>query len=302
MLIPSCTSSSVRSATFATTGTRTVRLGVTDGTTTVTSNAVSLSVGAASTDSFAITLRYNGTITTAQELTFDSAASRWEQIVLTGLSDLPVNIAANHCGTGAPALSGTVDDLLIDASIEAIDGAGGVLATAGPCLTRTAGGLPVYGVMEFDSADVVNLEANGQLEAVILHEMGHVLGFGTVWDSLLAGKGTSDPRYTGLTGRGAWSAVFGGSGLSVPVENIGGPGTADSHWRESVLDKELMTGYLDSGVTPLSEVTVGALADLGYGVNLDAADPFGTPALRVQAGPPIKLETQLIYPSGQVDG
>ena len=164
------------------------------------------------------------------------------------------------------------------------------------------GGLPVYGAMRFDSADVANLEAGGQLETVILHEMGHVLGIGTVWGLRVSGRGTSNPVFTGLTARGAWDAVVGGSGESVPVANTGGPGTADAHWRESVFGNELMTGYLDSGSNPLSAITVGSLSDIGYGVELGASDPFGTPAMRTRSSQGIQLETDFIYPLGEVAG
>jgi hypothetical protein len=64
----------------------------------------------------------------------------------------------------------------------------------------------------------------------------------------------------------------------VPVENNGVPGTADGHWRETTFQSELMTGYASAGVMPLSAITVGGLADLGYVVNPLAADPFHVPA------------------------
>jgi hypothetical protein len=77
----------------------------------------------------------------------------------------------------------------------------------------------------------------------------------------------------------------------VPVENTGGPGTANAHWREAVLANELMTGFLDAGNNPLSELTVRSLADLGYAVNPAAADPFSvTLSLRSQASPAGELE------------
>jgi hypothetical protein len=300
--IASCTNSSVRSATFDSPGTHPVRLRVSDGTTTVASAPISLSVGAASADPYAITVRFNGTLTAPQQAAFDAAAARWSQVVRTGLSDLPVNVPANLCGAGAPGFSGTIDDLMIEASIEAIDGPGGVLGSAGPCITRGLGGLPIYGAMRFDSADVAGLEANGRLETVILHEMGHVLGIGTVWGSRLTGAGTTNPVFTGLAARGAWDALVGGSGESVPVANTGGPGTADAHWRESVFGNELMTGYLNGGSNPLSAVTVGSLDDVGYGVDLGAADPYGTPTLRTRSTSTTQLTTQLLFPVGQVSG
>jgi hypothetical protein len=59
------------------------------------------------------------------------------------------------------------------------------------------------------------------------------------------------------------------------VENGGGPGTRDAHWRESVFFDELMTGYVGPGRDlPLSRVTIASLADLGYQINMAAADPF----------------------------
>jgi hypothetical protein len=62
----------------------------------------------------------------------------------------------------------------------------------------------------------------------------------------------------------------------VPVENTGGPGTADGHWRESVFDRELMTGTLDGGVAnPLSVISLASMADIEYRrVNYAAADAY----------------------------
>ena len=63
-------------------------------------------------------------------------------------------------------------------------------------------------------------------------------------------------------------------GNKVPVEDLGGYGTADAHWRESVFDNELMTGYINYGPNPLSVVTIASLADLGYSVDMNQADPY----------------------------
>ena len=149
--------------------------------------------------------------------------------------------------------------------------------------------------MQFDTADVTGLQSSGLLDDVILHELAHVFGFGVLWYGDLVGAGTPDPRYVGLVARGAWDAVPGGSGASVPVQS-GDPGTGDAHWRESVLGNELMTGFIDAGANPLSAVTVGALADLGYGVDLAAADPFGGAAFRAAPGAGLHVETELIRP------
>ena len=152
-----------------------------------------------------------------------------------GLGDIPLNVPADDCLAGLDPVSTVVDDLLIDADVTAIDGPGGTLAVAGPCYVRSTDGLPLYGVMQFDSADLAFLEGAGQLSSTVVHEMAHVLGFGTLWDAaVLTGAGGPDPVFTGPTAVGAWQGL--GRTGPVPVENlrrVGHPRTP--HWRESVL-------------------------------------------------------------------
>jgi hypothetical protein len=65
----------------------------------------------------------------------------------------------------------------------------------------------------------------------------------------------------------------------VPVESTGGLGTAGAHWRESMLGNELMTGFAGPGSEmPFSGVTLGALRDLGYVVDLSRAEAYRAPA------------------------
>lgn len=225
----------------------------------------------ADTPGYQITVVYVGAFTAGQRAAFDAAAARWSQVI-TG--DLP----------GVTLPGGTfVDDIQIEASILAIDGAGGILGQAGPDAFRPVGGLPYTGIMEFDTADVAAMETGGIFQGVIMHEMGHVLGLGTLWDSLnlVSGAGGANPVYVGANAVREYNAIFGVTGTSVPVENTGGPGTRDSHWRESTMQTELMTGYASpAGVAmPLSRITVGGLADLGYSVNYGAADLYSRPTV-----------------------
>ena len=94
---------------------------------------------------------------------------------------------------------------------------------------------------------------------------------------------TGDPYYVGVGARTQFATLNSVtySGNPVPVENTGGSGTVNSHWRTSVMQRELMQGFAVGGVQPLSRITVGSLQDLGYTVNLAAADAFSlTAALR----------------------
>ena len=213
---------------------------------------------------FNIALRFNG-LTPSQQAIFQNAANRWGQVIV---GDVPDAIFRGIF----------VDDLLIDATATPIDGVNGILGQAGPDTFRVGGaGLPIHGFMQFDTADLAALERTGDLFTVALHEMAHVLGFGTLWQTkgLADGIGGINPQYTGAQGVAAFNQVFGRSGASVPLEPFGGLGTAGSHYSEDLFGTELMTGFINPGVlNPLSIVTVGAMADLGYSVNFAAADPY----------------------------
>jgi len=235
---------------------------------------------------YAITLCLTTTMSASQRTVFKNAAARWASVITADAEDGDAEIDAGTCGETSPSLNLTIDDLLIFAGIEDIDGPGEILGQAGWCYRRDepTDKLPAIGLMRFDLADVAELESEGQLQAVFLHEMGHVLGIGSLWDDLNLLKSPSpnagppnDTYFAGANGIIGFNAIGGSTytgGQKVPVENTGGAGTANSHWRENVLKNELMTGYLNAGNNPMSAVTVQSLADLGYTVNGAAADPF----------------------------
>jgi hypothetical protein len=212
---------------------------------------------------FQITLNMSG-LTASQQVIFRQAAARWAQVI-TG--DLP---NATYRGQ-------VVDDLLIDASAISIDGVNGVLGQAGPDALRSGSRLPYHGIMQFDSADLARMETGGLLFSVVMHEMGHVLGIGTIWDDrgMLSGAGGNNPIFVGAQATAAYNQLYGTSASGVPVENTGGSGTRDSHWRDSTFTNELMTGWAGPGTNlPLSVITIGSLADIGYTVNYAAADTY----------------------------
>jgi hypothetical protein len=229
---------------------------------------------AATSSPFRIKVRFLGGLNARQRAAFRSAADRWTRIIVGDLPRVRVD-------------GELIDDILILAQGSAIDGRGGILGQAGPTHIRPPGRrasahLPVKGIMAFDTADLAQMQSDGTLNDVITHEMGHVLGIGTVWDlkQLLRGANGANPTFAGEAAMGEYQTLRGGGRRKrVPVENTGGAGTRNSHWRETVFRNELMSGFIGEAGNPLSRMTAASLGDLGYKVDLDAAEPFVLPNL-----------------------
>lgn len=234
---------------------------------------------------FSIEVRTYGRTDPAVTRAAQAAADRWARAVVGQLLAYTVpasESAPGLCGKGVPAITGTIQNVVVYVTVDSIDGRGKTAAQAGPCLIRDyPPQLTVAGTLELDKADVASADQAGVLTDLIMHEMGHVLGIGTLWDldsfsGTVTGLGTSDPLFLGQRARVA-SAQLGftsDSTLGVPIENTGGDGTRDGHWRDAVFFRELMTGTLHLSGNPLSLVSIQALADMGYQVAPTAAAAF----------------------------
>jgi hypothetical protein len=286
----------------STQGTNTVTATLT-GATPVTFTATALPP----TPPFAIQTQLIGSPTAAEQGAVAAAVQRWQSIIVGDLPNHAIDIPAGTCFDGQPAVSATIDDIRIQVVIDSIDGPGQILGGAGPCVLRSSSGLPSLGFIKLDSADLAAMTQD-ELNDLLLHEMGHVLGFGTLWpdQGLLTGacpenqdavSCSTDPQYLGAVGRQKYHDL-GGSSTNVPVEGTGGVGTWNSHWRESIFQNELMTGFIGSGANPLTAVTIGSMQDLGYVVDYSTAEPLGfaLAGLRRLAAPGRKLVEQV--PSG----
>ena len=221
---------------------------------------------------------------------FRQAARRWEAIITSDIPDQKIVrdsdsiVGDSDCANDASLI---VDDLRIYAEITGIDGPHGILALAGPEQVRDQSLLPVTGCMEFDVADINSID----LYSTIVHEMGHVLGFGTIWHLLGLLRDPSldaydepivpepDTHFSGPLAIAAFDDAGGASyqGKKVPVENQGGPGSQDGHWRESVFGDEIMSPFASDREEPLSAITIQSLADIGYAVDVSQADPYRLP-------------------------
>ena len=232
-------------------------------------------------------------VTESQAEALADAVSFWTAILVdTELEDVPLgqDVAPGCWDITTDQRIGTADDIVIVASVREIDGEDGVLARAGPCVVRDESRLPAVGALELDATDLARLEEEGNLkdvEEVILHEIGHVLGIGTVWvdHGLLRNPSVhntgADTHFRGPLAIAAFDERGGAhynDGEKVPVENTSGPGAADTHWRESVLGDELMTPFQAVGERDLlSLITVQSLADLGYSVKVGLAETYRIP-------------------------
>ena len=215
----------------------------------------------------------------------------WERAITGDLEDARISRSYGDC-TWPEIVGRTIDDLTILVRVKPIDGPGpGTLAQAGPCILRIPGYLPSVGRMVFDVDDISRMSQQN-LNVIAVHEMAHVLGFGTVWERLnlrrlpsIVGNRPVPGRDTHFIGRrsiAAFDSLGGHSyfGNKVPVENnttIYGRGGLDGHWRESVFGNENMTPSIDRGVNPVSMLTIESFADLGYQVNTNAAESYRLP-------------------------
>lgn len=193
-----------------------------------------------------------------------------------------------------------IDDIIINVTLESIDGSGGTLGSAAPEIIRGTlddPGLPLQGSMTFDIADALDLydtwDASSAFydadllsqdlleqnlwDDVVLHETLHVLGIGSLWDlyglSVEDDNGTPKPTddtldYTGALAEAEW-------GGDLLIETDGGSGTAGGHWDEETYGDELMTGYINLEGNHLSSFSIAALADLGYNIT----SPYDAAAL-----------------------
>ncbi len=270
-----------------------------------------------STGRFSITVRFIDSTPPSASLqsAFAHATTRWQSVIADSVGSIPITLAAGSCDSVQPAIKERVKDLLVLVHIREIaDTVPGqaILGESGPCLVRNPGNIPILGIMSLNSSTLASIDSSGLLDDVIVHEMGHLLGFGTVWDldGLVHDTTTDDPWFSGAKAQAAFHrALPAYSDKIVPVEAGGGEGTTFSHWRESVMDNELMTGFLNQGANPLSAVTVESMADLGYTVNAAAADPWPSTsssaraaARAASAGSEPGVETTVTRPTFWVTG
>ena len=250
------------------------------------------------TPSFDIDLVFVGAISSKHRSAAEAAATRWERIITHSIPYHPVTEEErDYVEEFFPTatIPDKIDDLLILVEIGDNPGLGvGTLADAWTIIIRDPSFLPCIARLRLNGDNLPNL-SDELLADVMEHEMGHTLGFASwLWrgHNLLHDPSLNNPvfpapdtHFSGPLAIAAFNASGGAAytGAKVPVENNGIPGAADSHWRENVLDDELMTTRFNRLLphNPLSAITIQAMADIGYRVDVTQAEsykgPFVTP-------------------------
>ena len=219
-------------------------------------------------------------------------ADRWARIVRgSDLEDIEWEPGIIRCGGLEYNYQNDVlDDLFVMVAVQDFDGGpgGGVRTTV--CGYRNSSKLPLIGAIKID----LDGRERGEVDDLILHGFGHMLGFGYAWkwQDLLRNSSKENPgadtHFVGANAIAAFVASGGASyqGPKVPVENDRTYGSVNIHWRESVFGTELMTSALQAGRDALSAITIQSLADIGYTVDVEAADAYTLPGASASASAP----------------
>ena len=223
---------------------------------------------------FDIELVFLGSFTERQKRILHWATWRWMAVVKKDLPDYEFTQGwSGMCGDQSIEIppGERIDDLRIYITTFDEHDLPRSVGWGSPRLLRAETYLPVVGCMAFN-LHRANLPITG------LHEIGHVLGFGTLlWRrfGFYQNPSNGDTHFNGPLAIAAFDDAGGRdyTGKKVPV-------SGRAHWRRPVLSGELM---VSSGGPELSAITVQSLADLGYGVDVSQADPYTLPGAASKA-------------------
>ena len=137
-----------------------------------------------------------------------NARDRWEAALQpTELTNV-IYTGTVTCG-GYSSDSPAIDDHLALVGVANIDGHGGVLAQAGYCVSRARDQSSVLSMIRLDKDDIDRL-SNSSLEALMLHQLAHALGFaGIHWNLFDLVDTGNDPHFKGSLAIEAFNAARG---------------------------------------------------------------------------------------------
>jgi hypothetical protein len=173
------------------------------------------------------------------------------------------------------------------------------------------------GILKLNSKKIEELyrditdSGKSKLYYTVLHEIGHLLGIGTLWSintdfearEYIGTFSDNSKYYKGVNALREYKTYFNNQNfIGIPIENNGGAGTMNVHPEEGTegftinntdnylsqnnriydgifypgLDNELMSGWSEISkiAQPLSKITIGLLDDLGFVVDYTKADTY----------------------------
>ena len=268
--------------------------------------SLSLRARAVPRSDFSIDVRYIGSPPPADvQAVVQAAVTRLRKVFIVAATPVSLNWDANDCYAGQPAMSEVVPGVVIWVDIRSIDGPGGILGSASWCQRRVPSYVTAMGFTRLDLDDLADGLRDGTAYSTIVHELLHVLGFGSYWQhrGLVSGRFTSDPWFNGTFARAAFNLAGGLSylGNKVPIENVGGSGTVLSHWRTSLFGGEMMTGFACRGVVPLSLITTESFWDMGIIVSSYGDDDYTVPFSGCPSGRRAGYEVPMITMQSYID-
>lgn len=233
---------------------------------------------------FVMELRLRGQpLSSKQKTIVQAAANRVASLITSRFQPVRLDIPPNACDSGLPAIHEQVSHFI--AYITVKDLGNDVYGDSSPCELHDVTYLPIYAAVNLNSFELEDL-GNDELLDTIIHELLHSLGVGTLWKASerVSLSGDSDRKnlirklggkwyYTAPQALAAYRAL-GGQGKGILLDDDTG------HWSGNAVCSEILSGTagdVTDRVNPLSAITIGALADLGYGVNARLADFYRLP-------------------------
>jgi hypothetical protein len=216
-------------------------------------------------------------------LSMERVALKWRTVIRSAPQGEFVNLRVGECRNAVPVsqfITGVRVLIKLDTLPSRLAGLGG------PCAMR-ASGLPLVGTISLNFLNYNSL-SDQKLDDLIQHEVGHVLGLGTIWNrgvysGLVNGDSSAtDPIFIGPHALEAFTRLGRSTqfaGRRVPLQ-LGALG----HWRIDAFVGEMMAPALAATVQPTSAVTVAALRDLGWIVEPEAYQDFTLPDAVVSGG------------------
>lgn len=239
----------------------------------------------ASAGTFTIEPRLLGqSLKPAQRATVEEAARRVSALITSGYQPIHLNVPKGECDRHLPSIDETLDHFVVYVVVRRVNR--DVYADSIPCTLHNGTFLPAYGMVDLNTTGLNDLTREDLLDTM-MHEMLHTLGIGSLWlrADRISVDGTKDRAglitrvgsryfYTAPAALAAYRALGGRQKEGIPLDNDA------SHWRGSAVCSELMSG--ESGkyterVNPISPITLAALQDLGYSVDLSKASRYILP-------------------------